>query len=71
MASRVVETAGPGAGAGGLAAIEPVEPPGLIKEGMGHDKASGGGHGDREFLLVHGARFMLTSNRGWFAVLPG
>ena len=38
---------------------------------MGHDKASGGGYGDREFLLVHGARFMLTSNRGWFAVLPG
>jgi len=42
VASRVVETAGPGAGTGGLAAIEPVEPPGLIKGGDGHDKAGGG-----------------------------
>lgn len=32
--------------------------------------AAGGGHGDREFLLVHGARFMLASSRFWFAVLP-
>jgi len=29
------------------------------------------GHGDREFLPVHGVRFMPTSNRFWFAVLLG
>ena len=34
-------------------------------------RPAAGGHGDRAFLLVHGARFMLASNRGWFAVLPG
>jgi hypothetical protein len=38
-------------------------------------RAAAGGHGDREFPPVHGpvhgARFMPTSNRFWFAVLPG
>jgi len=66
VASRVVGTAGPGAGAGG---------PGGDRAGRtsGPDQGRGwamtrsavaaGGHGDREFLLVHGARFMLASVR--------
>jgi hypothetical protein len=36
---------------------------------MAHDTA--GGHGDREFLLVHDAGFMLAWSRFWIAVRPG
>jgi hypothetical protein len=38
---------------------------------MAMTRRTADGHGDREFLLVHGVRFMPASNRFWFAVLPG
>jgi hypothetical protein len=59
---------------GGLAAIEPVEPPGLIKGGDGHDEADGG---RRAATAVESSCWsrreisMLASSRFWFAVLPG